>query len=157
MLHRSTHLPKASLTVALTMAVWLTGSRAVAHHSTSEFDYTKLYVVRGTVKEFQWTNPHGWVRVLVPNAAGVMDEWGFEIGAPIINVRMGWTDKSVIPGDRVTVVFCPSRVPARGTLLEIILPNGRTLNGVAKSFHKGGDYSDPSKLPPPPPSLPGAQ
>lgn len=85
-----------------------------------------------------------------------MDEWGFEIGAPIINVRMGWTDKSVMPGDKVTVVFCPSRVPARGTLLELILPNGRSLNGVAKSFYKGGDYSDPSKLPPPPPA-PDAQ
>ena len=134
----------------LAIAALLIAASADAHHSTSEFDYTKLYVLRGVVKEFQWTNPHAWVRVLVSSSAGEPTEWGFELGAPIINVRMGWTDKSVAPGDKVTVLFCPSRVPARGTLVQIILPNGQTLNGVAKSIYKGGDYSDPSKLPAPP-------
>lgn len=132
------------------MAALLIAGRADAHHSTTEFDYTKLYVVNGVVKEFQWTNPHAWLRVMVVTPAGTTEEWGFEVGAPIINVRMGWTDKSIPVGDKVTVLFCPSRVPARGTLLELILPDGHTLFGVAKSVYKGGDYSDPSKLPPPP-------
>lgn len=142
-------MKQAALTIALAAAACLTG-HASAHHSTAEFDYAKLYVIRGVVKEFQWTNPHAWVRVLVPSTAGEMQEWGFELGAPVINVRMGWTDKSVAAGDQVTVLFCPSRVPARGTLLQIIMPDGRILDGVAKSIYKGGDYSNPSKLPPPP-------
>jgi hypothetical protein len=132
------------------------GGMADAHHSTAEFDYTKGYVLHGVVKEYQWTNPHSWVQVLVPNAAGGQDEWGFELGAPVINIRTGWTNKSVAPGDDVTVVFCPSYARARGTLLEIILPGGATLFGVAKLFYKGPDYSDPSKLPPPPPLTPAS-
>jgi hypothetical protein len=139
--------------LALGVAFTLIGAIADAHHSTAEFDYTKIYVVRGNVKEFQWTNPHAWVQVLVPNSTGGQDQWGFELGAPIINVRMGWTDKSLAEGDKVTVLFCPSYVPARGTLLQITLPDGRTLSGVAKMLYRGPDYSDPSKLSAPPPPV----
>lgn len=127
------------------------GGAARAHHSTAEFDYNKVYVVRGVVKEFQWTNPHSWVQVLVSNAQGGEDQWGFELGAPSINIRMGWTGKSLTAGEKVTVLFCPSYVTARGTLLQILLPDGRALSGVAKVLYKGPDYTDPSKLPPPPP------
>jgi hypothetical protein len=140
--------------LALCAAFALSGTNADAHHSTAEFDYTKVFVARGAVKEFQWTNPHAWVQVLVPNSTGGQDQWGFELGAPIINVRMGWTDKSLTVGDKVTVIFCPSYVPARGTLLQISLPDGRTLNGVAKILYRGPDYSDPSKLPGPAPLAP---
>ena len=139
------------LSLTFAMAFVVTAGTADAHHSTAEFDYSKVYVVHGVVKEFQWTNPHSWVQVVVPNAEGGEDQWGFELGAPSINVRMGWTNKSLSPGDKVTVLFCPSYVTARGTLLEIIPPDGHALNGVAKVLFKGPDYSDPSKLPAPPP------
>lgn len=145
---------KLLYTIVLGTAALLACATASSHHSTAEFDYTKVYVVHGTVKEYQWTNPHAWVQVLVPNEKGGLDQWGFELGAPSINVRMGWTDKSLKAGDKVTVIFCPSYVPARGTLLRIIPPDGNMLNGVAKTLYKGPDYSDPAKLPAPPPPHP---
>jgi hypothetical protein len=125
---------------------------AVAHHSIVEFDYTKSYAVTGIVKELQWTNPHAWVQVLVHNEDGGVDEWGFELGAPLFNVRMGWRKDSVVAGQEVTVVFCPSKAAKpRGTLLAIRLPSGERLNGVAPSVYSGPPYDDFDAVARPPP------
>src|ERR1043165_1089644 len=120
------------------------------HHPTDEFDYTKAYLVEGTVKEFQWTNPHSWVQVLVQNKDGGMDEWGFELGAPLFNIRMGWKSDSVTAGQRVKVGFCPSRAPGRGPLVRLILPDGSVLNGIANNFYRGPPIADVEKIEPPP-------
>jgi len=34
-----------------------------AHRSTTMFDITKEVTLEGTVKEFQYTNPHSWLLV----------------------------------------------------------------------------------------------
>ncbi len=34
----------------------------MAHHSYAMFDTDKSVEIEGTVKEFQWTNPHCWIR-----------------------------------------------------------------------------------------------
>lgn len=125
-----------------------------SHHSTAEFDYTKAYLVAGTVKEFQWTNPHSWVQVLVQNKDGGMDEWGFELGAPLFNIRMGWKSDSVAAGQHVKVVFCPSRARAHGTLMRLILPDGSVLNGIANNFYRGPPIADVEKIEAPPPLAP---
>lgn len=127
------------------------GPTAGAHHSTHEFDYTKAYLVEGEVVEVQWTNPHSWVHVLIPNASGGADRWNFESGAPLFNVRMGWKKDSVKRGQRVKVVFCPSSEPARGTLMQILLPDGTSLNGIAKNFYRGPEIVDIAALAAPPP------
>jgi uncharacterized protein DUF6152 len=125
-----------------------------AHHSTAEFDYTKAYRLEGEVKEFQWTNPHSWVQVLVPNQEGGTDEWGFELGAPLFNIRMGWKSNSVVPGDHVKVLFCPSRARARGTLMRLVLPDGTVLNGIANNFYRGMPITEVDKVGQPPPLEP---
>jgi hypothetical protein len=38
---------------------------AVAHHSFAMFDAQKTVTLQGTVKEFEWVNPHSWLRVMV--------------------------------------------------------------------------------------------
>src|SRR5262245_34257135 len=127
---------------------------ALSHHSTAEFDYTKAYIVSGTVKEVQWTNPHAWIQLLVPNKKGGTDEWGFELGAPVFNIRMGWRKDSTKPGDHVKIVFCPSRARARGTLMQLILPDGTVLKGVAQTLYRGPNKDNVEALPPPPPLPP---
>jgi hypothetical protein len=139
---------RARLLLAICLAG--VGMSAIAHHSTAEFDYNKSFAVSGTVKELQWTNPHAWVQVLVPNKTGAQDQWGFEMGAPLFNIRMGWKKTSVVPGQKVTVVFSPSRVRARGTLLRIILPDGSELKGIAQNFYRGPKIDDAKKVPAPP-------
>lgn len=124
---------------------------AQAHHSIIEFDYTKAYAVTGRVKELQWTNPHSWVQVLVEDASGEEIEFGFELGAPVFNIRLGWKKDSIVPGDIVTVVYCPSKNGRpRGTLMHIYLPSGEMLSGVAPRIYSGPSVEDPSTVPAPP-------
>ena len=126
-------------------------SSLYAHHSIVEFDYTQAYAVTGRVKELQWTNPHSWVQVLVPDASGNEVEFGFELGAPVFNIRLGWRKDSIVPGDEVTVVYCPSKNGSpRGTLMFIHLPSGDVLSGVAPRMYSGPSVEDPSTVPRPP-------
>lgn len=124
---------------------------AQAHHSIVEFDYSLAYAVTGRVKELQWTNPHSWVQVLVEDADGKEIEFGFELGAPVFNIRLGWRKDSIVPGDEVTVVYCPSRNGSpRGTLMFIHLPSGEVLSGVAPRMYSGPSVEDPTTVPRPP-------
>ncbi len=41
-----------------------------AHHSYSMFDGATAMTLEGTVKEFQWVNPHAWILIMVPDDAG---------------------------------------------------------------------------------------
>jgi hypothetical protein len=113
-------------------ALAFAGTTAWAHHSTAEFDYSKTVLLEGTIKEVQWTNPHSYVQVLVPQKDGSVAQWGIEIGAPAINVGMGWRKDSVKIGDKVKLDIAPARSGATyGTLRHLTLPNGRVLDGVA--------------------------
>jgi hypothetical protein len=106
-----------------------------AHHSTAEFDYGKTIVVEGTVKEVQWTNPHSYLQVLAKGADGGVVQWGVEIGAPAINVRLGWRKDSVKTGDKVSLSMAPARDGRNfGTLRTITFEDGRKLNGVAATI-----------------------
>lgn len=72
-----------------------------AHHSWP-INNDKLVTVKGTVREFHWTNPHPMMTVDVPTGDGKMEKW--EIGGPAI-IRMeanGWTKSTVKPGDVIT-------------------------------------------------------
>lgn len=123
----------------------------LAHHSIVEFDYTVAYSVTGRVKELQWTNPHSWVQVLVPDENGDNIEFGFELGAPVFNIRLGWRKDSIVPGDEVTVIYCPSKNGnPRGTLMFIHLPSGEILTGVAPRMYSGPSVEDRSAVPSPP-------
>src|SRR5437879_6201955 len=53
-----------------------------AHHSAVMFDSTKEVTFEGTVKEFQYTNPHSWLLVDVTNKDRSVTTWGFEAEGP---------------------------------------------------------------------------
>jgi len=42
---------------------------AFAHHSFAMFDQEKTITLKGTVKEFEWNNPHVWMRIMVMDQA----------------------------------------------------------------------------------------
>jgi hypothetical protein len=86
-------------------------TRASAHHSFAMYDQTKLVTLEGTVKEFQWTNPH--VLLWVSRAAeggGEPELWTIELPTSTGNLaRMNWSKRSLTPGDHVTVELNPLR------------------------------------------------
>lgn len=96
---------------------------AVAHHSFAMFDQAKVVEFKGTVKDFQWTNPHSVVWVVGAPKAGVApDVWTIELTSPGNLTRLGWTRKALNPGDRVDVQIHPLRDGQHGgSLIKIVL------------------------------------
>ena len=79
---------KKVLAVSIAALAALSGP-ALAHHSGSMFDPTKTVTIEGTVKEFQYTNPHSWLEVMVTQPDGKVVEWGFEAEGPSTLLRAG--------------------------------------------------------------------
>jgi hypothetical protein len=89
--------------------------------------------LRGTIQDFQWTNPHSYIDLLVPDRKGQIIHWVVECGAPNLNVRHGWQPNSIKAGDQVTVVIFPIRDgSAQGTLATVTLADGKVLPGAAR-------------------------
>ena len=83
---------------------------AYAHHAAAPvFDMTSQKTVTGVVKQVDWTNPHIWVWLDVPNAAGQPETWGFEGMSPNFLARRGWTRTTLPAGAKITVTFRPLR------------------------------------------------
>ena len=102
----------------------------MAHHSFAMFDYQKEVTLNGTIKEFQWTNPHCVVWVVIqPAGGGDPQEWSIETTSPGVLTRSGWPRHSLTPGDRVSVVFNPLRDNSHGGGLNSVtlLDTGQTL------------------------------
>lgn len=81
----------------------------LAHHSAAMFDHMKTVTLQGTVKEFQYTNPHSWLMVTVADTAGQSVEWGFEAEGPSSLLRVGIKAQTFQPGDKVTIVANPMK------------------------------------------------
>ena len=100
---------------------------ASAHHSFAMFDMTKTITLHGTVKEFQWTNPHCFVQLLVPAETGAV-EWSIELNSTGGQYRLGWRPGTLKSGDAVTIEVHPAKDgSAGGSLLSATDPSGRTL------------------------------
>src|SRR5881275_2819928 len=95
-----------SLWVALLVAVALV---AEAHHASVMFDSTKEITLEGTVKEFQYTNPHSWLLVDVKNNDGSVTTWGFEAEGPSTLTRAGIRKSDFMPGTELTITGHPMR------------------------------------------------
>jgi hypothetical protein len=101
---------------------------AAAHHSFAMFDGEKTQVLEGTVKEFQWTNPHSWIVLTVDNAKGQPEQWAIEMGGPGRLSRQGWAATTLTPGMKVKAIIHPLRDGANGgQFMAVTLPDGTML------------------------------
>lgn len=98
---------------------------AFAHHSFAMFDNQKDLTLEGTIKEFQWTNPHSWIQVMVKDESGKEVEWSIEGGSPNSLRRNGWQRTSLKPGDKVVVVTHPLKDGSPGGSLVSVSVNGQ--------------------------------
>ena len=113
---------------ALIAVLALTGGHALAHHSFAMFDRSKDVTLKGTVTEFQWTNPHAFIHIEVPGSSGAKVVWQVELNSPNNLRRQGWKSTSIKAGDQVTLVIKPLRDGSRGGLfVSVKLPDGSTL------------------------------
>nr|TFG55210.1 MAG: hypothetical protein E4H34_00920 [Hyphomicrobiales bacterium] len=102
------------------------GAPAAAHHSHAMYEPDTQITLEGTVKEFQWVNPHSWLYLIVTNDAGEAEEWALEARAPFRLGEQGWEPGLIKAGDEISVTVKPLRRGARGGLLGIVrMADGR--------------------------------
>jgi hypothetical protein len=113
---------------ALALTAGAMSAPAFAHHSTAMFDMEKTVALNGTVKDFQWTQPHTWIVFDVPGAAGAQDEYGIEGMSPSYLGRNGWSKHTLNPGDKVTLSIHPLKDGRKGGFdASVTWPNGQTM------------------------------
>ncbi len=130
------------------------GGAAAAHHSFAMFDQSRSLPLKGTVHDFQWTNPHAFIDVDVPNADGGVDLWKVELNSPNNLKRQGWKSSEMKPGDKITVVIKPLRDGSKGGLfVSVSLPDGKFIGDPTQ---KGGGPINVPQLTAPPADAPAA-
>jgi hypothetical protein len=116
-------------------AALLAAAPAFAHHSFAMFDRQKEITLKGTVKEFQWTNPHSFIEIETLDDKGALATYSIEMNSPNNLTRQGWKSTFLKAGDKVTLVMNPLRDGSRGGLfVSVMLPDGKVLG-------------DPTRLP----------
>jgi len=81
----------------------LFSGRVLAHHSTAEYDMTALTSVKGTVTQFEWTNPHAYIHIEMKDDKGATTEWTAEMASLGMLSRVNWKRDTVKPGDEITM------------------------------------------------------
>ena len=103
---------------------------SLAHHSYAAYDLNQTRTLRGTVENFQWSNPHSTLTlVLEPDGRGEPIKWNIITNSPAILKRFGWTHDSLKPGDRVSVLCNPMSDGSHGGRLHtvVLLDTGQVL------------------------------
>jgi hypothetical protein len=124
--------------IAILSAMLAAPAPLMAHHSFAMYEPTKTLTFKGTVKSFQWTNPHVILWVLVqPDGGGDPTEWSLETTSPGVLTRNGWNRQSLKTGDKVSVTLSPLRDGSHGGSLNSVtlLDTGQKLvPGFAKEM-----------------------
>ena len=112
-----------------------------AHHGTAVFDTDKTLTLKGSVTEWDWSNPHCLLQFDVKNEGGQSVHWIAETQNPANMVYAGFGKASFKPGDVVTVTLMPTKngLPY-GRIKEVVLPNGKKLSASGGTIN--GDSTD---------------
>ena len=101
---------------------------AQAHHSMAMFDATKTVTLTGTVREFQWTNPHAYIQLMIRQPNGANQEWSLEMGAPMYLYANGWRPGTLKAGQQIKVRINPLRSGAPGgVVIDATTADGKVL------------------------------
>jgi len=101
---------------------------AAAHHSFAMYDHTRTLTLKGEVTKFQWTNPHAYIEIDVPQPDGTVKHFSIECTSINMMQRAGWRSNMIKAGDVVTAIVAPLLSgQSGGLLLEVTLPNGQKL------------------------------
>ena len=120
--------------LGLSLGLLAVAAPASAHHSFAMFDFSKTVTLKGTVKEFQWTNPHVilWVETDPAGAdPGVL--WSAELTSPGNLMRNGWSRHSLKEGDKIELELNPLRDGKHGGGFHkaVLVATGQVLTGAS--------------------------
>jgi len=126
--------PRVLILAVLTLSIIIwTAVSVSAHHSFAMFNMNEEKTITGTVKQVEWTNPHIWIWIDVPNDKGGVDLYSFEGMSPNFLERRNWTRTTLKVGDKITVTFRPLRDGKNGGMFV----NGKMPGGTVLTMGGG--------------------
>ncbi len=136
---------KFLMCVALGIGVSIFSLPLFAHHGAAAYDMGKSVILKGTVTQWVWANPHCILQLDVTDDHGQVVQWSAETENPSSMVHYGYTKQSLKPGDQVTVTVVPVKNGKPfGRIVEVVLPNGQKLAGRGiQGPTKAEDYPKP--------------
>jgi hypothetical protein len=90
------------LVLGLGLMLVFPGSTLFAHHSTAMYNMANPTTVTGTVKRFEWTNPHAYIYLEVKDESGNTTEWAIEMMSLNHLKSYGWSRNTVNAGEVIT-------------------------------------------------------
>lgn len=119
---------RSKMTALFVLAFVVFSSPLFAHHGTAAFDNQTKVIVKGTVTEWLWSNPHCLLGLDVKGDDGKVVHWVGETQNPVSMTNVGWSKAAIKAGDEVTVTILQVKngLPL-GRVVSVALPNGKTL------------------------------
>jgi hypothetical protein len=91
----------------------------LAHHADIvTYDPLQTMIVKGTVKEFKWANPHSLLVLLVTEGKGNPVQWTIQFPSATWMAWQGVSPKNYAHGTSVTLRIHPRRDGNPGGVLE---------------------------------------
>jgi hypothetical protein len=105
-----------------------------AHHGGAAFDNGKTVVLKGTVVEWVYSNPHCLLKLDVKGEDGKVVQWIAEGQAPNVIFPAGYRKDSFKAGDQVAITVEPVKNnQPMGRILQSVLANGKTLGRASSA------------------------
>jgi uncharacterized protein DUF6152 len=120
---------KAVRVFSVAIGLFLLSGLLVAHHSEALLDKDNKTTVTGTVTKWSFANPHPTVFLDgdVKDSEGKAVNWYASGGGGVLDLRKaGWTNKTLVPGDRILV---------QGQQVK----DGRPVMGLRKLYRCSGE------------------
>ena len=116
------------LAMLVGLGAMMTTTPLSAHHSTTMYNMANPTTVTGTVKRFEWTNPHAYIYLEVKGDDGKMVEWEVEMMSLNHLKSYGWTRDTVKEGDVITCGGGAAKSGAPAMLSSLVkLNDGRMI------------------------------
>lgn len=113
---------------AAAAGLFMLTSPLFAHHGTAAYDMTTLTSIKGTVREFDWANPHATIVLEVKDEKGGVRKWEVETNSPNLLYRAGWRKETIKPGSDMTIFGYGGKGGSSIFRLEkIVLPDGQEI------------------------------
>jgi len=110
------------------LGVLVAANAARAHHADSLYDQDRLVTVTGVVARFEFVNPHDLIYLDVRDDHGNLRQWLVYGAAPVALAKVGWNQKTIQPGEQLTITGFQRKDGRRGMLhLKITRANGKAL------------------------------
>jgi Family of unknown function (DUF6152) len=109
------------------LALSTAAASAWGHHSFAMFDAQHPVQIQGTVKSWEFTNPHSWLILLVMKGDTAI-EYNVEGASVNTLIRQGFGPHTFMPGEKITVTISPLKSGENGgSFVKAVKADGTVL------------------------------